>query len=53
MRLHEAPNDAHEHVLELGFYFDVYIGYELIDMCVKFFIMDKARQVLDKMPKRD
>ncbi|CAI9269187.1 unnamed protein product [Lactuca saligna] len=44
---------VHEHVLELGFQSDLYIGNALIDMYARFSTLDKARQVFDEMPNRD
>ncbi|KAK1413387.1 hypothetical protein QVD17_35159 [Tagetes erecta] len=49
----ETAKIVHEHVLELGFGSDLYIGNALIDMYARFCELDKARQVFDEMPKRD
>ncbi|KAL4561479.1 hypothetical protein LXL04_033645 [Taraxacum kok-saghyz] len=49
----ETAKIVHEHVLELGYQSDLYIGNALIDMYARFSTLDKARQVFDEMPKRD
>ncbi|KAI3511201.1 hypothetical protein L1887_18346 [Cichorium endivia] len=49
----ETAKLVHEHVLELGFQSDIYIGNALIDMYARFSALDKARQVFEEMPKRD
>ncbi|KAI3683111.1 hypothetical protein L1987_83611 [Smallanthus sonchifolius] len=49
----ELVNIVHEHVLDLGFGADLYIGNALIDMYARFCELDNARQVFDEMPERD
>ncbi|KAK9058209.1 hypothetical protein SSX86_023049 [Deinandra increscens subsp. villosa] len=49
----ETAKIVHEHVLDLGFGSDLYIGNALIDMYARFGELEKARQVFDEMPKRD
>ncbi|KAI3739430.1 hypothetical protein L2E82_29834 [Cichorium intybus] len=49
----ETAKLVHEHVLELGFQSDIYIGNALIDMYARFSALEKARQVFEEMPKRD
>ncbi|KAB1223661.1 hypothetical protein CJ030_MR2G011706 [Morella rubra] len=43
----------HEHVLEMGFGSDLYIGNALIDMYARFGDLDKARNVFEEMAHRD
>ncbi|KAJ9558433.1 LOW QUALITY PROTEIN: hypothetical protein OSB04_013047 [Centaurea solstitialis] len=49
----ETAKIVHQHVLELGFDSDLYIGNALIDMYARLSALDIARQVFDEMPKRD
>ncbi|CAL5380815.1 unnamed protein product [Camellia sinensis] len=44
---------VHNHVLEMGFGSDLYIGNALIDMYSRFNDLDMARHVFDEMASRD
>ncbi|KZV21797.1 pentatricopeptide repeat-containing protein-like [Dorcoceras hygrometricum] len=44
---------VHEHVLELGFEFDLYINNALVDMYSRCNALDRARGVFDEMPNKD
>ncbi|XP_022146916.1 pentatricopeptide repeat-containing protein At3g03580 [Momordica charantia] len=44
---------VHEHVMEMGFGSDLYIGNALIDMYSRFGDLDKARYVFEEMSDRD
>ncbi|KAJ0611990.1 putative tetratricopeptide-like helical domain superfamily, DYW domain-containing protein [Helianthus annuus] len=49
----ETAKIVHEHVLEMGFGSDLYIGNALVDMYARFGELRVARQVFDEMPERD
>lgn len=49
----ERGRVVHEHVLELGFGFDLYIINALIDMYARCNELGRAQQVFDGMPRRD
>ncbi|WOG83928.1 hypothetical protein DCAR_0103107 [Daucus carota subsp. sativus] len=44
---------VHDHVLQMGFFSDLYAGNALIDMYARFNELGKARNVFDRMPHRD
>ncbi|KAJ9131848.1 hypothetical protein P3X46_034760 [Hevea brasiliensis] len=44
---------VHNHVLEMGFGFDLYIGNALVDMYARFGDLIKARNIFEEMPHRD
>ncbi|XP_050223681.1 pentatricopeptide repeat-containing protein At3g03580 [Mercurialis annua] len=44
---------VHEHVMEMGFGFDLYIGNALVDMYARFGDLINARKVFDEMSQRD
>ncbi|XP_068661660.1 pentatricopeptide repeat-containing protein At3g03580-like [Aristolochia californica] len=44
---------VHDHVVEMDFGSDLYIGNALTDMYAKFCCLDRARNVFDLIPKRD
>ncbi|KAK1369746.1 Pentatricopeptide repeat-containing protein [Heracleum sosnowskyi] len=46
-------NLVHHHVLQMGFYSDLYVSNALIDMYARFNELGKARNVFDNMPHRD
>ncbi|XP_073142149.1 pentatricopeptide repeat-containing protein At3g03580 [Henckelia pumila] len=49
----EKGRFVHEHVLELGFEFDLYINNALIDMYSRCNALHRSRGVFDKMPHKD
>ncbi|KAJ0810126.1 putative tetratricopeptide-like helical domain superfamily, DYW domain-containing protein [Helianthus annuus] len=49
----ETAKIVHEHVLEMGFGSDLYIGNALVDMYARFGELGVARKVFDEMPERD
>ncbi|GMP42164.1 hypothetical protein CsSME_00011989 [Camellia sinensis var. sinensis] len=49
----EMGRIVHNHVLEMGFGSDLYIGNALIDMYSRFNDLDMARHVFDEMASRD
>eukprot|EP01018_Ginkgo_biloba_P025794 Gb_04080 [translate_table: standard] len=49
----EEGEEIHYHIVRNGLESDVYVGNALIDMYAKCGSIDNARQVFDKMPKRD
>ena len=44
---------VHNHILEMGFGFDLNIGNALVDMYARFGDLVKARNVFDEMTQRD
>lgn len=44
---------VHNHVLEIGFEFDSYIGNALVDMYARFGDLIKARNVFEEIPHKD
>ena len=44
---------VHNHILEIGFGFDLYIENALVDMYARFGDLVKARNVFDEMTRRD
>ena len=44
---------VHNHILEMGFRFDLNIGNALVDMYAKFGDLVKVRNVFDEMTQRD
>ncbi|XP_048225891.1 pentatricopeptide repeat-containing protein At3g03580-like [Ricinus communis] len=49
----EIGNVVQNHVLEIGFGFDLYIGNALVDMYSRFGDLVKARNVFEEMTQRD
>ncbi|KAK9273561.1 hypothetical protein L1049_018371 [Liquidambar formosana] len=49
----EMGKKVHDHVLEMNFTTDLYIGNALVDMYARFNDLDKARNVFEEMPNRD
>ncbi|XP_048225890.1 pentatricopeptide repeat-containing protein At3g03580 [Ricinus communis] len=49
----EIGNVVQNHVLEIGFGFDLYIGNALVDMYARFGDLVKARNVFEEMTQRD
>jgi len=51
--IREKGKQIQAHVIITGFEHDIYVGSALVDMYVKNWNIDDARQVFDKMPMRD
>ncbi|PSS11958.1 Pentatricopeptide repeat-containing protein [Actinidia chinensis var. chinensis] len=49
----EMGRTVHDHVLDIGFGSDLYIGNALIDMYARFSDLERAGKVFDEMPCRD
>eukprot|EP01018_Ginkgo_biloba_P023522 Gb_33335 [translate_table: standard] len=49
----QQGNEIHEHIIKSGFDSDVFVGSALVDMYAKCGFIEIARQVFNKMSKRD
>lgn len=49
----EMGKIVYDHVLDMGFGSDLYVGNSLIDMYARFSCLDEARTVFEGMPRRD